>query len=260
MKWKMNDGSVTYNEVIEALKYLGGKAKSKEIENYIIEARGNILPIIYKDGGWDSYRKTINQMIQFHCHREPKYKKYRGPAYFDYISPGYFELIDYEEMDKYSSIENRSIELHEIAHKNKISETEFDDILEKQKELGINGEQVVFKYEKEYLNKNGRSDLAKHIRHISKQSISEGYDIISYDLDGNSKYIEVKTSKRIDSSFYISDNELKTSERLEHKYWIYRVIFIDINDYKIIKIQNPHKKIAEKEWQLQAILYLVKGT
>ena len=256
----MNDGSVTYNEVIEALKFLGGKAKAKEIEKYIIEARGKILPKTYQYGGWDSYRKTIDQMIQFHCHREPKYKKYRGPAYFEYIGPGYYRLIDYEEIDKYSSIESREIELHEIAHKNKISEIELDDILEQQKSLGLNGEQIVFKYEKDYLSKNGRSDLAENVRQISKQSVTEGYDIISYDLDGNSKYIEVKTSKNINSNFYISDNELKTAEHIKHKYWIYRVIINNTDDFKIIKIQNPFKKVEEHEWQLHALSYLVKTT
>ena len=255
---KMNDGSVTYNEVIEALKFLGGKARTKQIEEYIIAARGNILPKTYEYGGWDSYRKTIAQMIQFHCYREPKYIKYRGPAYFEYISRGNYKLTDYDLIDSYSSIENRQIELYSDAHKSKISETEFDTILEEQKELGIRGEQAVLQDEKDYLIKNGRADLANNIRHISKQSVSEGYDIISYDLDGNNKFIEVKTSTKYASNFYITDNELKSAEYLKHKYWIYRVIFTDKNNFEIIKIQNPSKKIEDNEWKLEALSYLVK--
>lgn len=256
----MNDGSVTYNEVIEALKFLGGKARTKQIEEYIITARGNILPKTYEYGGWDSYRKTIAQMIQFYCYREPKYRKYRGPAYFEYIGPGYYKLIDYELIDPYSSIENRQVELYSIAHKNKISETEFDTIIEEQKKLGMRGEQIVLQYEKDYLIKNGRADLASNIRHISKQSVSEGYDIVSYDLDGNNKFIEVKTSTKLTSNFYITDNELKTAENLKHKYWIYRVILKNNNEFKIVRMQNPSKKIEDNEWKLEALSYLVKIT
>lgn len=186
--------------------------------------------------------------------------KYRGPAYFEYLGPGYYKLIDYELIDPYSSIENRQIELYSIAHKNKISEFEFDGILEEQKELGMRDEEAVLQDEKEYLIKNGRADLANNIRHISKHSVSEGYDIISYDLHGNNKFIEVKTSTKLVSNFYITDNELKTAEYLKYKYWVYRVIFTGKNDFDIIRIQNPFKKIEDKEWKLEALSYLVKTT
>ena len=92
----MKEGSVTLNEVIEAFKFLGGKAKARQIEDYIIEARGGILPNTYSRGGWDSYRKTINQMIQFHC---PRYAKFRGVSYFSYLGPGKYELINFVRTD-----------------------------------------------------------------------------------------------------------------------------------------------------------------
>jgi hypothetical protein len=62
----MKDGSVTLAEVVDAFKALTGKASAKQIESFVITSRGNILPKKYQRGGWDSYRKTINQVIQVH--------------------------------------------------------------------------------------------------------------------------------------------------------------------------------------------------
>jgi hypothetical protein len=70
----MNNDSVTLPEVINALKALGGKGRSRDIENYVINARGGILPKAYKYGGWESYHRTINQVIQFHCSHYEKFR------------------------------------------------------------------------------------------------------------------------------------------------------------------------------------------
>jgi hypothetical protein len=253
----MKDGSVTLNEVIEAFKFLGGKAKSRQIENYIINARGSILPKTYTRGGWDSYRKTINQMIQFHC---TYYQKYIGPEHFKYLGPGNYELINFNKTDSLMFIESRQIESHEFAHKTKIDEKQFEELLKKNKEIGALGEEKVLEHEKKYLIENGRSDLSQNVRHISKQSVGEGYDIISYDLDGNNKYIEVKSSRQRDINFFVTDNELSTAKDLKEKYWIYRVIFLDEHRYEIVAINNPWTKIESGEWTLSALSYLVRGT
>jgi hypothetical protein len=254
----MKDGSVTLHEVIEAFKFLGGKAKSRQIEDYIIDARGGVLPKTYEYGGWNSYRETINQVIQFHCTR---YSKYKGPEYFRYLGPRYYELLNFTNADNNSIVlEPRQIESHEYAHKTKIDENQFEVLLRKKREIGALGEEKVLEYERKYLIENGRSDMANNIRHISKQSISEGYDIISYDLDGNSKYIEVKSSKQRDVNFFITDNELATARALKDKYWIYRVVFVDDDNFDIIPIQNPVTKIEGGEWKLSALAYLVQST
>jgi len=252
----MKEGSVTLNEVIEAFKFLGGKANSRQIEDYIIKARGGILPNTYLRGGWVSYRKTINQMIQFHC---SKYVKFRGAPYFTYLGPGKYELINFVMTDSAMLVESRQIESHEHAHKTKIDDKKFEEILEKNKEIGALGELKAIEHEKKYLIENGRSDLANNVRHISKQSISEGYDIISYDLEGNSKYIEVKSGRHREINFYITDNELEIAKRLKDSYWIYRVIFLNDQKHEIVTIQNPSKKIESGEWKLSALSYLVQG-
>lgn len=253
----MKDGSVTLNEVIEALKFLGGRGKSQQIEDYIIDVRGGVLPKTYEYGGWNSYRETINQVIQFHCTR---YSKYRGPEYFKYLGPRYYELLNFTNADNFTFVESRQIESCEYAHKIKIDEIQFEELLKKKKKVGALGEEKVLEYEKKYLIENGRPDLANNIRHISKQSISEGYDIISYDLDGNNKYIEVKSSRQRDINFFITDNELTTARALKDKYWIYRVIFSDEHNFDVIPIQKPATKIESGEWKLSALAYLVQST
>lgn len=253
----MNNGSVTLNEVILSFKNFNGKASSKKIENYIIEQRGNILPQKYASGGWDSYRKTINQVIQFHC---KYYKKYRGPEYFKRVDRGIFELIGYSKNIINNIVSNREIELYKNAHKYKISESEFEKILNDRKLLGAKGEEIVINHERQYLVKNGHYNLSQKIQHVAKYSVSEGFDIISYDLDGNNKFIEVKTSIKDDSNFYITDNEIETAKRIKENYWLYHVIIND-GQVSINYFQNPYSEILNKNWILKSTSYLVlKGT
>ncbi len=70
-------GSVNVEEVISAMKELGGEANWDEIKEVVIRNRGDRLPPTYLH--WDSYVKTIFQLIQQHC---TGYSKFRGPTYF----------------------------------------------------------------------------------------------------------------------------------------------------------------------------------
>ena len=57
-----------------------------------------------------------------------------------------------------------------------------------------------------------------------------GYDIRSYDPNGQLKYIEVKTTKcSSQASFFISPNEIKFSEKKLGNYFLYRVYDFDDN-------------------------------
>ncbi|WP_421808704.1 DUF3883 domain-containing protein [Flagellimonas sp.] len=93
------------------------------------------------------------------------------------------------------------------------------------KRIGDLGEIWVIKKEKEYLIENKKPKLAKKIEHVSKeQGDGLGYDILSFDLNGNKKYIEVKTTKGpLDSTFYVTKNELERSKIEEENYYLYRV-------------------------------------
>lgn len=92
------------------------------------------------------------------------------------------------------------------------------------KKLGLLGELLIKEYEIKYLEDNKRFDLAKKVNHVS-QTLGDGlgYDILSFTLLGEKKFVEVKTTKGPNSSsFFITPTELKRSV-LEKEYYLYRV-------------------------------------
>lgn len=63
------------------------------------------------------------------------------------------------------------------------------------KQLGSLGEQLVVEYEKAALILKGRPDLAARVCCISAiQGDGAGYDVLSFEVDGNEKFIEAKTT------------------------------------------------------------------
>lgn len=117
----------------------------------------------------------------------------------------------------------------------------FEGEIKKNTELGKKGEDVVVEYEKTRLILEGREDLADKVfttREIAGNA--ERFDVLSYDKDGNEKYIEVKTTKGgLNNIFHISENEVEFSEQYKDKYYLYRVYNFNTKtmsaDLKIIK-------------------------
>ena len=117
------------------------------------------------------------------------------------------------------------------------------------KRIGDLGERWVLKKEIEYLSENGKSKLAKQVKHVAKdQGDGLGFDILSFDLDGNEKYIEVKTTRgNLNSTFYITRNELERSKIEKDKYFLYRVYNYNENSETadLLKIQGELTSICE---------------
>lgn len=100
--------------------------------------------------------------------------------------------------------------------------------LEKEQEnrkLGLLGEEMVFKYEKWQLAMAGKENLADQILWISKEEgDGAGFDILSKNLNGTDKYIEVKTTKLgKETPFFFSRNELLFSWNKPDDYHLYRL-------------------------------------
>jgi hypothetical protein len=95
----------------------------------------------------------------------------------------------------------------------------------KNKKLGMDGELLVLEYEKNSLIAANMNDLSEKVRHISEiEGDGAGYDIQSFSPNGTIKYIEVKTTcGPVETSFYITSNELKFSKQHLDQYFIYRV-------------------------------------
>lgn len=97
------------------------------------------------------------------------------------------------------------------------------------KKLGFEGELLVLEREMKWLRGFDRHDLADKVVHVSEvEGDGAGYDIRSYDLDGNPKYIEIKTTKGAAlTPFFISPNELAFSNQHPENYFLYRVYEFD---------------------------------
>lgn len=91
--------------------------------------------------------------------------------------------------------------------------------------LGAAGELFALNYERARLIHVGKESLAARIEHTSKvRGDYEGYDILSFDETGVERLIEVKTTKYgAETPFFVSRNEVATSERRASLYHVYRL-------------------------------------
>jgi len=91
--------------------------------------------------------------------------------------------------------------------------------------LGQAGEKLVIEFEQQRLWRAGKKDLSSRIEHVSNsQGDHLGYDILSFDLDGRERLIEVKTTRFGSlTPFFASRNEVGTSESHNDQYQLYRL-------------------------------------
>jgi hypothetical protein len=174
-------------------------------------------------------------------------------------------LISLKKIDfingHYKIIDNTILNLLE---KKEFSPEQLQKILEKQNLLGLEAEKLVVKYEAEKI-KNFNQDL--NIDHVALRDVSAGYDIKSYELDGESVkeiYIEVKAVSISNYKFHLSMQENQTANKFLDRYYLY-LLPVDLSnsekfDYKkLLKIQNINKTIFQnkKEWIIEEDGYVV---
>ncbi len=96
---------------------------------------------------------------------------------------------------------------------------------ERNRNLGHNGESWVLGFEENRLNEARRADLAARIDWVSDRcGDGTGYDIMSFEEDEVTRFIEVKTTNGGSlTPFIISRNELEFSEEAEDAFCLYRV-------------------------------------
>lgn len=96
---------------------------------------------------------------------------------------------------------------------------------ESNRKLGYNGECWVVGYEEIRLNDEGRKDLVTKIDWISDRlGDGTGYDILSYEVSEEKRFIEVKTTNGGPlTPFVVSRNELEFSEESRDSFYLYRL-------------------------------------
>ena len=94
----------------------------------------------------------------------------------------------------------------------------------KNQSLGKAGEQFVVLFEKARLIHAGQEGLASKVEHVSvTQGDSAGYDVLSFNVTGRERFIEVKTtSYGALTPFFVTRNEVEVSRRAAPDYYLYR--------------------------------------
>ena len=103
--------------------------------------------------------------------------------------------------------------------------TNFIEREARNRSLGKAGEQFVLNYERARLIHAGREQFAAKIEHTAVvKGDSEGFDILSFDVSGAERLIEVKTTKYGSlTPFFVTSNEVETSDRNAATYHVYRL-------------------------------------
>ncbi|MBB5396705.1 DUF3883 domain-containing protein [Mucilaginibacter sp. AK015] len=91
--------------------------------------------------------------------------------------------------------------------------------------LGMKGEELVVAYERHRLISSGKEALADRVEWCSReQGDGLGFDILSCELSGKDRYIEVKTTKLSrETPFFFTANELSFSIARQDSFHLYRV-------------------------------------
>jgi hypothetical protein len=160
-----------------------------------------------------------------------------------------FRLKPYTEFIKNIAKKKKALKLINFEEKNR-----------RNAKTGNIGEEIVIDNEKKYLISIGRTDLAKKVKRVSLEDMSAGYDILSYEKNGNQKLIEVKSTileKGIRFTFNISTNEMEIAKKSKN-YYIYIVFAVNSSSPKIFPVKNPF--LTEGLLHVEPTQYLVKGS
>ena len=87
------------------------------------------------------------------------------------------------------------------------------------------GEELVLHFEKYRLLKVGHDRLAAKVEHVARtQGDGLGFDILSFDEQGNERFIEVKTTTFArETPFFASASEVRFAERNAQRFALYRL-------------------------------------
>jgi Protein NO VEIN, C-terminal len=116
------------------------------------------------------------------------------------------------------------------------------------RKLGRNGEEMVFKFEQQRLTQLDRPDLARKVRWISQEEgDGAGYDILSFDLNGYERFLEVKTTVGSQTApFYLTRNELSFSKERPKEFRIWRLYDFSKTP-KMFEIAPPLERFVRLE-------------
>ena len=155
------------------------------------------------------------------------------------------DSVDYEsaeEVELYiGSTDNES---ETKRNKNTVRQKGDVDYVEQQtisQKIGDAGEKIVLQNEIVKLTKLGLPEvLISKVRRVLLESDEYGFDILSFDDNGNERYLEVKTTKvdKPDFSFILTQNEFEHAKELGDQYCIV-IVYGILNNPRIWYMGNP---------------------
>jgi hypothetical protein len=125
------------------------------------------------------------------------------------------------------------------VHTRKVTKTDYVKKAERSLKIGLKGELLVVEKEREKLKV---LSIDKEVEHKSLNGDGDGYDILSYDSNGEPIFIEVKTTiGGINTPFDISINEVLFSNENPENYILYRLFNFDeeMNSAEYYELKGP---------------------
>ncbi len=140
------------------------------------------------------------------------------------------------------------IEEPKTEYKTKIARINYIEKEQTNKLMGEQGESLVIEYEKWRLKKEGKEKLANGIEWVSKEyGDGAGFDILSKNINGTDRYIEVKTTKLGKyTPIYFTRNELKFSKKNSENFHLYRVFEFNRNP-KMFNLLGSLDEVCKSE-------------
>lgn len=113
--------------------------------------------------------------------------------------------------------------------------------------LGEKGEILVLEYERWRLIHEGKESLAEKVEWISKHDDGAGFDILSKNINGTDRFIEVKTTKLgKDTPIFFSKNEYEFSIAQANNYHLYRLFDFNQNP-RMFNVNGSFDSFCSKE-------------
>lgn len=156
------------------------------------------------------------------------------------------------------------MESTEKTSSKKTGTIDFEQKNRRNKLIGNQGEDVVYLVEKRELRRNGKPDLANKVKPVCKSDDYAGYDILSFELDGTPKQIEVKSTAALPPNpnssfgFYLSSNEFEQARTLAN-FYLYIVFDVKSKTPKLWRIKNP-ASLEPKRLNLRPTAYFATLT
>ncbi|MCG2620860.1 DUF3883 domain-containing protein [Arthrobacter sp. I2-34] len=118
-----------------------------------------------------------------------------------------------------------NIEVDDYAFSRHVVRHDFVRLEAEKRGLGHAGELAVVEFEQRRLHNLGQKRLAERVDHVSAtQGDGLGFDVLSFETDGQERLIEVKTTRRVKEwPFLVTRNELQLSRDEPERFYLYRV-------------------------------------